>query len=63
VDETEHEAAAAGLVAVDDLERWHASLEAADAVGAFFAYGCSLLVAARVPVGPQAGGAGAGTRA
>jgi ubiquinone/menaquinone biosynthesis C-methylase UbiE len=48
VDEIEREAAAAGLVTVDELERWHASLEAADAEGAFFAHGSTALVAARI---------------
>jgi len=48
LEETEREAAAAGLVTADELERWHASLERADADGAFFGYACSVLVAARV---------------
>jgi hypothetical protein len=47
-DETEPEAAAAGLVTADELERWHASLEPADADGASFAYASTVLVAGRV---------------
>jgi ubiquinone/menaquinone biosynthesis C-methylase UbiE len=48
-DALEREARAAGVVTQDQLDRWHKSLELADAQGLFFASTCQMLVAGQKP--------------
>jgi len=46
-DETEREALAAGILTPDELQRWHSSLEQADALDGFFACFIMVMVAGR----------------
>lgn len=46
---TEHDALAAGVVSTEELDRWHAALEAADRDDAFFASLNHVIVAGRRP--------------
>jgi ubiquinone/menaquinone biosynthesis C-methylase UbiE len=50
-DEMEQLALAEGVVTPEELERWRANLEAADAHGEFFGTGTGTLIAGRVPAG------------
>jgi ubiquinone/menaquinone biosynthesis C-methylase UbiE len=43
------EASAAGIVTPEDVTRWHAGLEQAEASGTFFGSMCMVIVAGRVP--------------
>lgn len=47
LDKTENEALAAGIITEHELERWHKSLERADAEGVFFISGSLVLVGGR----------------
>ncbi len=53
LEETEKEALAAGIVSNEELQRWHSSLEQADAEGVFFLNGNMVLVAGVKPSGPS----------
>jgi len=47
LDEVEREALSTGVISEDELKRWHQSLDASDAAGAFFSTACQVMIAGR----------------